>query len=159
MTYIIVYGIVYLLSLSKILNETFTLVLFQLLTIITKNFYYEICLEDTIVIIDQLETNYLEESKEHSAIKTYYKGVIQEIYNPLNVLVLGINLLKQNTYTNYYDKKDIINSIDNAVNELSSTINDVKMVQLIENETLKLNYEKHIFSFIYLRPKLIHAYC
>ena len=143
MTYIIVYGIVYLLSLSKILNETFTLVLFQILTIITKNFYYEICLEDTIVIIDQLETNYLEESKEHSAIKTYYKSVIQEIYNPLNVLVLGINLLKQNTYTNYYDKKDIINSIDNAVNELSSTINDVKMVQLIENETLKLNYEKY----------------
>lgn len=143
MTYIVVYGIVYLLAFNNVINQTITLVIFQIITIITKNFYYEICLEDTITIIDKLETRFLEESKEHNARRDYFKGIIKEIYNPLNSLVLGIDLLNNKFEEKYFEEMDIINSIKNAVNDLSSTINDVKMVQLIENETLKLNYERY----------------
>ena len=145
------YIVVYILALSKLVNDQITVELYQIVTLVTKAFYVYLCYAEhaKIQLMNSLQSAMLLKMIDTS--NKFINYVAHEIRNPLSNIIISNELLltlAENTPFQSYSDREVFTesvlSIQQASLLLKSTVDDTLMLQRMKLGSLKLNTSEKI---------------
>ena len=133
------YTIAYLFGVFDLLNQPQIIVVYHLLSLLTKGIFTSVAMEihsDTFLQMRRLMMEHNERSA-NEARRAFLKYIFHEVRNPLNSLSIGIEVLSGSRNLDTSDKESI-SMMRNASQFMSDTLNDVLSMQKIEEGKLQL---------------------
>jgi len=131
------FALSYFLALSRVLQHSHTILLFQFLSLVTKGIYAVLLLDSHLDADGVLQQQLGERSRTSSGRRAFLRYLFQEMLSPLNSLVQGFELFDGSSNL---DRRqwESLSAMRGASEAMSGTINDALDLHRLEEGVLQL---------------------
>jgi signal transduction histidine kinase len=127
----------YLVAMWGFINIPTTVIIYQVLSVLTKGLFAACVMDIQMVGYRELEKRLVQEQNANEARRNFMKYIFHEVRTPLNSLSMGIDILYQNKLLTESDI-DSLDGMKLATSFMSNTLNDVLNMQKIEEGKFEL---------------------
>ena len=131
------YTVNYLLAMWGFFGVNTTIVVYQVLSILTKGLFAGCTMDIHLDLLIQAERDLIDEYRINNARRVFMKYIFHEIRNPLSSICVGVQLLK--TSPNLIDEEqEALMMMEQASSFMSDTLDNVLSIQKIEEGKFEL---------------------
>jgi signal transduction histidine kinase len=132
------YTVNYIVALSGGINVSQTIVIYEVLSLLTKGIFVAVCTDSHQERLKGIEREGEDNKRTDEARRSFLKYIFHEIRNPLNSVAMGIEILERSENLDSSDIECLLSMKDSAL-FMTDTLNDVLNMQKIEEGKLELD--------------------
>jgi signal transduction histidine kinase len=144
------YTVNYLFALFGTINAAQTIVIYQILSVLTKGLFAAATMDIHLDLLFNAEKLLVEEQRANDARRAFMKYIFHEVRTPLNSLTMGIDLLEMSCNINASERDSLL-MMRSASEFMSDTLDNVLSLQKIEEGKFELELVSFSFEHILLR--------
>lgn len=132
-----IFPLIYLLGCFHAISEETTVITFNIMSVVTKGVYIEVCTGSYIYMITKVEDILVEVGNTNQVRRDFVKYIFHEVRTPFNSISIAIDLLEESKTIQEMERK-YLKMMRDSCDNINETLNSVLTLQKLEDGCMNL---------------------